>query len=401
MNHVETYKIIFQKGTPEYKLFKLFSKSIFYIEGANTGVIKHLIDSNNGWLFFDHVEQNGYIFINLTSRFYNLDFNKEIARYAYPSLDLDDVSLSYEELIAALQSLLHISNKNSSCLILIDENNNYNDDVITILVHTDKPIIDLSFISLRYKVEKDLIQWSNYFIPKQKSRFNDYIYYDESIGLSWSEEEEKRDPLFIDSIFLKEKTGKKKINKDYPTNSPEAYELDKTTEQLVDEIESKIQQLDKSQLIHLIPLLKKKLSNTAKSIKSTDLMSIKIDERHQVFVYPAKLKVELNALTKAIYLFFVIQDSPIDLDDLPKYKNDIFEIYKQVSNLADLNQMKQSVEALVDPYSNAIFTHISRIKKAFYSIMDKEFVEDFIITGTGRKNRFVRIDKTKVTLIRN
>lgn len=79
----------------------------------------------------------------------------------------------------------------------------------------------------------------------------------------------------------------------------------------------------------------------------------------------------------------------INLKELAKYKKELLTIYVSVSNQLDHDKMIKSIEDVVNLETKAIYTHLSRIKSAFYKIMDASHANHYIVSGNGENNRKV------------
>ena len=161
--------------------------------------------------------------------------------------------------------------------------------------------------------------------------------------------------------------------------------IDDDTLTKIKQINSQIEALKNSgQLIVALPILKKILDSSVNAIDLRQVSTIQVDENYNIVLpYFNNLEVPLSHLTKVVYLLFYYNPNGIDIKELHLYEAELKELYLKVSNQLDYDKMVQSISDLVSPDSKAIYTHISRIKSAFYKLMDKFYADNYIIVGEG------------------
>ena len=98
-------------------------------------------------------------------------------------------------------------------------------------------------------------------------------------------------------------------------------------------------------------------------------------------------------------MLFYNNPQGINIKKLNQYKQQIMALYAGISNQLDYDKMLQSIDDLVKPDSKAIYTHISRIKSAFYKQMDYKFADKFIVTSANFGNDFKFIPMLKDKII--
>ncbi|OOG66806.1 hypothetical protein [Flavobacterium sp. A45] len=170
-------------------------------------------------------------------------------------------------------------------------------------------------------------------------------------------------------------------------------DLDTETIDKLKQIESQLKELKSNgQLLFALPILKKIISDTANGIDLGSVSKIHIDEDFNIRLpHFNNLEIPLSHLTKAVYILFYNHPKGINIKELHRYKEELKDFYSSISNQSDYDKMMQSIEDLIDPSSKAIYTHISRIKSAFYRGMDEVYAKNYIITGNGFGNDIKRI----------
>lgn len=165
-------------------------------------------------------------------------------------------------------------------------------------------------------------------------------------------------------------------------------DLDNSTKNKILSIEKELKALKSSgQLIYVLPIIKEILSDYSTDFNDQQINQILITPDYKITL-PAfnNLEINFSHLTKVIYIFFLNHPEGIDIKELKLYEKELMDLYLNISNQLDYNKMKQTIEDLVNPDSKAIYPHISRIKSTFYSLMDEQFADKFIVTSGNYGN---------------
>ncbi len=174
-------------------------------------------------------------------------------------------------------------------------------------------------------------------------------------------------------------------------------QLDESTIDVISTIEAKLSELkDSGQLLFLIPILKNLLEKQSQSIQLDSISRLEINSYNRILLPYFKKEVELSYLTKAVYFLFLKHPEGINLKELGNYQKELLSIYTSVSNQLDYDKMVKSVEDVVNLETKAIYTHLSRIKSAYYKIMDESFAKYYIVSGNGEEERKVLFDTSSI-----
>ncbi|MBP6128237.1 hypothetical protein [Flavobacterium sp.] len=166
--------------------------------------------------------------------------------------------------------------------------------------------------------------------------------------------------------------------------------LDEEAAQIVNDLKEKLAALsDSGQLLFIVPILKDLLDKQTEKIDFKSISKITIDKQNNIVLPYFKKEVKLSHLTKSVYFLFLKHPEGINLKELAKYKKELLTIYVSVSNQLDHDKMIKSIEDVVNLETKAIYTHLSRIKSAFYKIMDASHANHYIVSGNGENNRKV------------
>lgn len=137
-------------------------------------------------------------------------------------------------------------------------------------------------------------------------------------------------------------------------------------------------------------------------VKGTDvagvgLSSIRITNNYRIILTEyGEHEVELTPLPKVVFLFFLRHPEGVMFKRLYEHKEELIDLYKEVSLREDMEAMHRSIEELVDPTKNSINEKCSRIKEAFVKIMDDKFARHYYITGDRGSEKRILLDRSMV-----
>lgn len=179
-------------------------------------------------------------------------------------------------------------------------------------------------------------------------------------------------------------------------------ELDEDAKEVIKDLENRLAELkDSGQLLFLIPILKDLLQKQSQKIDFHSISKMEIDYQNKIHLPYFKKEVELSHLTKTIYFLFLKHPEGINLKELSKYKKELLTIYTSISNQLNYDKMAKSIDDVINLETKAIYTHLSRIKSAFYKIMDKPFAQYYMISGSGEEDRKVLFNTLSITWSNN
>jgi hypothetical protein len=175
-------------------------------------------------------------------------------------------------------------------------------------------------------------------------------------------------------------------------------QLDDDAKEVIKDLENRLTELkDNGQLLFLIPILKDLLNKQSQKIDFNSISKMEIDYQNKIQLLYFKKEVELSHLTKSIYFLFLKHPEGINLKELVNFKKELLTIYTSVSNQLDFDKMTKSIDDVINLETKAIYTHLSRIKSAFYKIMDASFAKYYIISGSGEEDRKVLFNTFSIT----
>ncbi len=167
--------------------------------------------------------------------------------------------------------------------------------------------------------------------------------------------------------------------------------LDDKTQEKVDIILNQLSDLKSNgELLKVLPIIERYIQESNTSVEK--LSRLVIDEDYNILLPDYDIEIKLRPLTKAIYLLFLEYPEGILLSDLEKYKRQIMDIYKEISNRENYDKMLLSIDDIINTQSNAIYVHLSRIKSAFTNVLHPEIAKHYIIYGDKSKPKKISLD---------
>lgn len=228
-----------------------------------------------------------------------------------------------------------------------------------------------------------------------------FIFFENSMGyvISYSDEDvnnDKINPLEIITNYFTQKESNVFNSRWRVDSRSDEFEtalyknLDTDAVEKIETIKLQLAELKATgQLLFVLPILKRLLEEKSNEIDFNSVSRIHVDEEYNISLpYFDNLEVKLSHLTKVVYLFFYNNPKGIYISELWKYKEDLKNLYTNISNQLDFDKMMVSIEDLVNPNSKSIYTHISRIKSAFYKLMDKQYADYYIVKSDEFGNDF-------------
>lgn len=107
-------------------------------------------------------------------------------------------------------------------------------------------------------------------------------------------------------------------------------------------------------------------------------------------------EVKMDDLTKAVYFFYLKHPEGAKLKELHEYEPEIRSIYMSITGRDNVQEIRKSINNLLDPYGNNLNVSMSRIKKAFKDVVGDRIAQHYYIDGRYGEVRTVRLDRDLV-----
>lgn len=167
-------------------------------------------------------------------------------------------------------------------------------------------------------------------------------------------------------------------------------EYDEEVQEITKEIKERIERL---QCIGLNNMIINKLI-----LPEVKLSKLRITKDYKIFLVDYNnTEIEMPTLSKTLFFFYLRHTAGIPFKLLSDYKDELFQIYKRVTNRDDIEALKTSIEYLVSPLNNSINEKCSRIRAAFIKEIDENVAQNYYITAQDTALALVR----RITLDRN
>ena len=106
-------------------------------------------------------------------------------------------------------------------------------------------------------------------------------------------------------------------------------------------------------------------------------------------------EVKMPALSKALYILCLLEENGVLLTHLNDYKPKLYKIYRQISTYGDNDLLNQAIANLTDFVGSTMNATLSRIKKAFTSILGDD-ATPYLIKGEKGGRRTIHLDRNLV-----
>lgn len=198
--------------------------------------------------------------------------------------------------------------------------------------------------------------------------------------------------------------------KHLPTNSNDQYRfysldkkllksVQKETIESYDLIKSTLEKLrNNGELLLIAPRLYKLLETNLQGIKFEGIAPLTITKDYKILISNnSNLEIKLSHLTKTVFIFFLIQTEEVEIKDLQKHQKELLKIYTSVSNQLSLAKLKDSIQELVNPNNDLIYTHFSRIKSEIQNHFEPHVAHQYFINGDKGMPKKINLSKDKIS----
>ena len=124
--------------------------------------------------------------------------------------------------------------------------------------------------------------------------------------------------------------------------------------------------------------------------KRTKLSRMVITKDFRIFLPDyGEMEIVMSPLPKAVFLLFLRHEEGIPFKYLSDYRDELHQIYMQLTNRVQTFVIHKSLDDVCDPTKNAINEKCARIREAFVGKFDDCLARNYYITGNrGEAKRF-------------
>ena len=127
------------------------------------------------------------------------------------------------------------------------------------------------------------------------------------------------------------------------------------------------------------------------------LSRMKITKDYKIFLLDYQMKeVDMSPLPKALYFLFLNHPEGISFKELPDYRAELMNIYKNISLRENPDKARRSIKKLTNPLDNSVHEKCSRIRAAFLTVVAEDIAENYYITGDRGEAKTVLLDRELV-----
>jgi hypothetical protein len=280
---------------------------------------------------------------------------------------------------------------------------NRDKDIYPLLKECFPHFSDLSIVAINEKIKHNLVGEQNFI-----EEFFDYVNYTGVItkgcvssnsGFTIVEQNHNETiAQFLNDYIKHLPTNSNNQYRFYSLDKKSLKSLQKETIESYDLIKSTLEKLrNNGELLLVAPRLYRLLETNLKGIKFEEVAPLTVTKDYKILISNnSNLEIKLSHLTKTVFIFFLIRTEEVDIKDLQKHQKELLKIYTNVSNQLSLDKLKDSIQELVDPNNDLIYTHFSRIKSEIQNHFEPHIAHQYFINGDKGMPKKINLSKDKI-----
>ena len=181
------------------------------------------------------------------------------------------------------------------------------------------------------------------------------------------------------------------ISYDFSFEEEQSETLTKEDEQLLREIQERIERLHHSGIRQQLIEQMVRMAVKPSPLQVTDDARLLLTDYNK--------EVTMLPIDKAVYIFFLRHPEGVALKVLCDYRDELTDIYARVLGQRTLTKRQQSsVDFLCDPLNNSINEKLSRIRSAFRAVAHDSVANCYIIRGERGEKRSISLNEELIEL---
>ena len=181
------------------------------------------------------------------------------------------------------------------------------------------------------------------------------------------------------------------ISYDFLFEEEQSETLTKEDEQLLREIQERIERLHHSGIRQL--LIEQMVRMTVKP------SPLQVGDDARLLLTDYNKEVKMLPIDKVVYLFFLRHPEGVALKDMADHKEELTKLYQRVLGKEKLSTSQvKSVGYLCDPLNNSINEKLSRIRQAFRAVAHDSVANCYIVQGERGEKRSITLSDEFIEL---
>lgn len=165
----------------------------------------------------------------------------------------------------------------------------------------------------------------------------------------------------------------------------------------MDKLKGKLSIAEIQHVLNIMESLRVKMLFSQNVNQNITLSKLLIDDNNRVFLPDfGNIEIKLRPLEKAIYILYLKHPEGIGLSFLCDHKEELYNIYANLSSIGDLQEMKARIDDIVNVTKNSAVEKISKIKTAFVKAIGEKLAKHYYIHGGNGELKKIDLDRNLV-----
>lgn len=109
------------------------------------------------------------------------------------------------------------------------------------------------------------------------------------------------------------------------------------------------------------------------------------------------MELKMGPLPRAVFILFLKHPEGIRFKEIDSYRDELTEIYLRISPRTDIEAIRDSIDRLAAPQTNALSVNCSRLATALSVYFSGDILPSYLITGAHGQPRHIPLHRSFVT----